>query len=136
MSAAEAELKDKTPEPPPETVAERVERELQSLRLNGVIPKHLPTITMSTFNALLPQSRMDFMRAGGKLIDDPPPAKEIVPKGAITRSDFINMTREQKLTFARSGARLFDDPDPADVAAAATAEERELAEIKRKLGWA
>lgn len=134
MSAAEEELEDKTPpEPPAETLIERVERELQSLRLNGVIPKQL-TITRSTFDALLPQSRMDFFRAGGKLMDDPPAPKETVPKGAVTLSAFKNMPREQKLAFARSGARLYDDPDPADVAAAATAEERELAEMKRKLG--
>src|SRR6266540_3025501 len=117
MSATEAELKDKTPpEPPPETVTERVERELQSLRLHGVLKKELPVITMSTFRELLPQSKMDFCKAGGKLKDDPPPPKEMLPKGAITLSAFKAMTREQKLAFARSGAKLYDDPDSADVA--------------------
>ncbi len=136
MSATEAELKDKTPpEPPPETVTERVERELQSLRLHGVLKKELPVITMSTWRALLPQSQADFFRAGGKLMDDPPPPKEILPEGAITRSAFMRMTREQKLTFARSGAKLFDDPDPADVTTRSPGTS-ELEEMKRKLGWA
>jgi hypothetical protein len=124
MSARESELKPE--EKAPETLPERVERELTSLRENGILKKELPTITMSTFRQLSPQSQMDFCKAGGKLTDDPPPPKVIAPKGAVTRSAFESMTREAKLDFARSGAKLYDDEDAPEITSLTRAAFRDL----------
>jgi hypothetical protein len=107
MRMAEEKLEEKKLEPQPETLTERVERE--SLRVNGVLKKELPTITRSTLNSLSPQTRMDFMRAGGKLTDDPAPTKQPLPEGALRRSAFDRLSHAEKVNFSRSGRRLVDD---------------------------
>ncbi len=114
---------------PQETTAQRVERELEGLRETGIVKKALPTITMSTFDELSPRAKMDFIKGGGKLMDDPPAPKVKLPDGAVTLSAFERMTHEQKLAFARSRQRLYDDPVKVDTPPGTS----ELDEIKRKL---
>lgn len=109
MSTAEEEKIPK--EEPPETAAER---EMAALRESGVLRKELPTITRSTFDQVSPQEQMDFVRAGGRLIDDPAPAKVPLPEGAIRRSTFDRMTPAAQMEYTRNGGKLIDDQLVAD----------------------
>lgn len=101
-----------------ETAAERLERELRTLRAEGVLKKELPAVSRSTFEQLSPQSRMDFMRAGGMLVDDPAPAKQPLPEGAIKRSAFDRMAPAAQFDYLRKGGAIVDDAQVAEDAAA------------------
>lgn len=98
----------------PETLTERVEREMRELREHGALKKQLPTITRSTFERLSPQSQMDFMRAGGTLTDDPTPEKKPLPEGAIKRSTFDRMTPTVARDFFARGGFIVDDAEVAE----------------------
>lgn len=113
MSATELEVSktEKAEEQVPETLAERVERELGALRDTGILKKALPTITMSTFNQLPPRSQMDFIKGGGKLCDDPAPEKKPLPKDAKTRGWFEALSHSAKMDFIKSGGSLVDEAD-------------------------
>ena len=99
---------------PQETAAERTERELQSLRDEGVLKKQLSTISRSTFAQLPPRSQMDFVRAGGQLVDDPAPEKKPLPEGSIKRSTFDRMTPGVQMDYVRKGGVIVDDASVAE----------------------
>lgn len=92
-----------------ETPAERIARELESLREAGVVKKTLPTISRSTFEQLGPQQKRDFLYNGGKLTDDPAPAKTVLPQGAVRRSTFDAMTQADRMKFIKAGGSIVDD---------------------------
>jgi hypothetical protein len=97
------------PESAIETPAERLARELASLRTDGVLKKQLTPVSRSTFETLSAQSKSDYMRAGGTLVNDPEPTKAKLPSGAIRRSTFDRMTPAVKLDFINKGGGIVDD---------------------------
>jgi hypothetical protein len=95
-----------------ETIEQRVERELASLRQSGFSSAiSLPAITRSAFNKLTPQSRVDFCKAGGKLLNDPEAPKQPLPEGAMTRSKFDALRHPEKMEFIKKGGQLVDEAD-------------------------
>lgn len=94
-----------------ETAEQRIERELAGLREHGILKKPLPTISVSTFNNLPLRSQAEFMRAGGKLTDDPKPPKSSLPAGGILRTKFGEMTPAAQMKFIKDGGRIYDDED-------------------------
>lgn len=94
-----------------ETVEQRVERELISLREHGVLKKPLPTITRSTFEKLEPRSQAEFCLAGGRFTDDPAPEKKPLPAGGMLRSKFDALDHDAQIAFIKKGGKLYDDAD-------------------------
>lgn len=113
-----------------ETMDQRVERELASLREQGFLKKELPTITMSTFHKLPPKSQSEFIRAGGKLTDDPRPPKSTLPTDGILKSKFDALSNDEKWKFIRGGGKLYDDEDYFEPKEKA---ESEIEAMRRKL---
>jgi hypothetical protein len=97
-----------------QTTEERqLARELAILR--GEEPANqLGPITRATFAQLSPGSQMTYIQRGGTVTNDPEPAKQPLPDGAIKRSAFDAMTISAQRDYVNGGGLIVDDNQVAD----------------------
>ena len=65
-------------------------------------------ITRSAFDKLSPADRMQHVRDGGTVINDPEPAPRKLKPGEVARAAFDKMTAEERAAVVRAGTPIVD----------------------------